>query len=282
VLLVLGLWPVSRSNGEPTTSVSPFGPTSIAVNKKAVLSAILDRLRLTGSFNHPACPLVIRAREVRGDTLYFVEFMRRKDDCKSFDFVGKAVSATLALSPEPRENLHDTINLRVRQVDVQFADGAELLADFWFIDIPLPARMWESGYQSHREAKALLTEDQWKALAKDYSLRPEQKVLLAAFGKDGYDLLDADLVRSESGRTLLAIDEHQGEKLDSGSRYRLKRLAVLRFDKEGKLQTHFRGSAVIVDADELSPLIVGDDSKPLTVQGADKQKFILPGIKGGR
>src|SRR5215510_7837857 len=96
----------SLSCGEAAAPKPPSPDKVVAeqvtpAGKRAVEST-LERLRQTGSFNHPDYPWVIRARQVRGDTLYFVEFLGRRADGKGFDWVGKAVQATLTFSEEYR------------------------------------------------------------------------------------------------------------------------------------------------------------------------------------
>jgi hypothetical protein len=86
---------------------------------------------------------------------------------------------------------------------------------------------------------------------------------------------------SNTGQTVFAFDEKGGINLADGQS-RLPRLAVVRFDKKGKILVRFRGNDVIVEPAELIKLVVGDDSQEVELAGPDGTKFVLPGVKANR
>jgi len=282
--------------------------------KKAVES-ILQHVRQTGSFNHPDYPWVVRARQVRGDTLYFVEFLYRRADGKGFDWVGKAVQATLSFSEEyrpfalyeaaattrmrtaisllPKEYRpfalyeaaaparRDTLRVQVHQMEMQHQNGTRVFLEERVIDLSLPARLRENGFRPYAEAEAHLSSDQREALDKEYSLHPEQKLLLVAFGDECADLLQAKYIaRSEMGQTVLACQN--AVPLDSGRRTRFGMLAVARFDRTGEVLMHFQGKDITAETSEVLSLLSGDDSESFTLKGPGGLKLVLPGTKAGR
>src|SRR5688500_18625486 len=103
---------------------------------QAVASA-LDRLRRTGTFNHPDYPYVIRARRVQGDKLFFVEFLHRRKDGNGFDAVGKAVWATLG---QPKRSKPDSMPVRTSQMEM-CTDDLQATWDDRVEDFPLPTRL---------------------------------------------------------------------------------------------------------------------------------------------
>jgi len=294
VLLAVVFCTTSRSSGEATAPTSPPATGKTAAEQftpdgKEAVAAALERLRRTGSFNHPDYPLVVRARRVHGDTLDFVEFLVRREDGKGFDWVGKAVQVTLTFSEEVKPlqlpwevaeipKRRAKLRVRVCQMEMETESGFSFWAEERTLDLPLPARLRESGFCPFAEAEARLSPDQRTTLSKEYSLRPEEKMLLAAFGEEATDLFRVrNLARSESGQTVLAFD--QAVRLDSGRRGKFAKLAVARFDRTGKLLHCFRGQDIIAEAREILRLLSGDDSQGLTLKGSDGLMFILPGTK---
>jgi hypothetical protein len=274
--------PPAPARGAAAARLTPDG-------KEAVASA-LERLRRTGSFNHPDYPWVVRARRVSGDALYFVEFLRRLEGGKGFASAGNAVQANVAYSEEyqpftfpfeerwPPERRGD-LRVHVGQMRLHAANGDITVEERTF-DLPLPARLREAGFRPYAAAEARLSRDQRQALGKGYALRPEQKQLLAAFGDDCADLLRAKVVSSETGQTVLAYDD--AVALESGRRYRFPTLAVARFDKAGEVLARFQGKDVVAETSEVARLIVGDDSSGFALSGPGGLRLILPGTKPAR
>lgn len=289
--LVLALWVTMLSAGE--AALKPLMPTvqpdveqRTPDGKEAVASAI-ERLQRTGAFNHPDYPWVVRARRVQGDTLYFVEFLRRSEDGKGVDRVGKAVQATLAFSsvhepfrlpfdeaamPPVRR---DTLRVHVCQMDMHTED-MDVFLDERIFDLPLPSRLREIEFRPYAEAEVCLSEEQRKVLDKSYPLSPKQKLLLAAFGDESAELLQG-VWMSESGQTVVAGDK-AGVR-DRGSRCHFSRIAVARFDKTGTVVLRFQGKDVSVDKRSVVNLLFGDESQPIIFRGAGGLKFVLPRIE---
>jgi hypothetical protein len=277
------------TSGGGTAAPKPMPPEQFTPEGKEALQSALERLRRTGSFNHPDYPWVVRARLVRGDTLYLVDFMRRRRDGKGFDLVGKAVEVTLAFSEEYKSWLpsgdspppvkRDSLLVRVQQMRLHTED-ADVEAPCRIGGLELPGRLRESGFRPFAEAEARLSHDQRVALDGEDFLSPEQKTFLAAFGDKGCDLL-MNVHECESRQTLVAMDEKAGEW--RGNReVTFPKLAVVRLDKKGEILTQFRGTDVTVDRAEIFPLLSGDDSRGVTLKGPDGLKFILPATKPDR
>jgi hypothetical protein len=254
LLLTVTLCATFRSGGEaaapqPPTCANNTPAARLTPDGKEAVAAALERLRQTGSFNHPDYPWVVRARRVRGDALYFVEFLRRREDGRGFDAVGKAVQATLAYveeyeptsypESEPLPVRRNRLVVRVCQARMETEDCIYELFDERVFDLALPARLPEGGFRPHAEAEVRLSRDQRKALSQEYALHRAQKMLLAAFGDECADLLRAHIGHSETGRTVLAYD--QIAPIGSGRRYRFATLAVARFDRAGEVLLRFRG-----------------------------------------
>lgn len=292
--LAVALCATLRSGGEaapkpPLATAKPATEQRTPDGKVALASA-LERLRRTGSFNHPDYPWVVRARRVHGDTLYFVEFLCRREDGKGFDRVGKAVQATLAFSAEyepfrfPFEEAmpavrRDTLRVRVCQMDMQTED-VDVFVDDRIFDLPLPARLRESGFRPYAEAEGRLSEEQRKALDKSYPLRREQKLLLAAFGDECADLLRGEIGMGETGQTVVAWDK--AVPRDSSGRCKFARFAVARFDKTGEVVLRFQGKDVSAKTRPVIELLSGDESQTIRLRGSGGLKFVLPGIKAAR
>jgi hypothetical protein len=283
------------SPGEAAQKPTRSAPVTPA-GEKAVAYA-LERVRRTGSFNHRDYPWVVRARCVRGDTLYFVEFLHRREDGKGFDVVGKAVQAALTFSAEceprswpwevfsserddaaPAPMQRDTMRADARRMEIHLEDGGIIcLAENTFDLIP-PAGLRKGGFRPFAEAAAQLSAEQREALDNEYDLIPEQKLLLAAFGEDCYDLLCADIMSNESGRRVFAL-KRKGVETDAEGRFKFPTFAVAQFDGTGKVLARFRGDKVTVEKEDLSRLFEGDDSKEVTLRGPDGSKFILPAAR---
>jgi hypothetical protein len=227
---------------------------------------------------------------VRGDTLYFVEFLHRRQDGRGVDRVGKAVQATLRFSEEhqpfvfPFEDptpavRRDTLRAHICQMQMH-SEEYDLYVEDRVSDLPLPARLTESGFRSYAETEVRLSRDQRDALCKEFPFRPEQKLLFAAFGEACLDLLQADFVRSESGQTVLAWDG--AVEIDSGHRCKFTTLAAARYDRAGEVLLRFRGKDVTAETMEVSALLAGDDSSSLTLEGPDGRQLLLPGTKTPR
>lgn len=262
---------------------------------KEILEAALTRMKCTGVFNHPDYPWVVRARRVRGDTLYFVDFLRRRKDGKGFDIVGKAVAVSLAFSKEYRPIFEedgapvrrDTLRIHVYQMERYSDDGAELFCVDRIIDLQFPSGLREDGFRPYTEAEALLSAKQRQILNKDYPLSREQKKLLAAFGKGRVDLLEPELEMSksgvtvsESGRTVSVWNEPYLVKSDGFCT--IERIAVARFDEKGKVVRRFEGKDISMERKSFIQLINGDESQTIRLRGPDGVSFVLPGIKTDR
>jgi hypothetical protein len=286
LLLAVGLSATFRSGGE-AADPTPRAPDQQTPEGREAVASALERLRQTGCFNHPDYPWVVRARLVRGDTLSFVGFLLRREDGKGFNRVGKAVQATLSYSEEYRPFTfpgddplppvrRDTLRVRVCQMQMH-SEEMDFECDERTIDLALPGRLRESGFRPFAEAEARLSQDQQKALGKDFSLRPEQRLLVAAFGEGCYDLLRSEVGHGETGQTVVAY-ERCGEGSEDGW-LKFPTIAVARFDKTGEVLTSFRGKDITAKADDDMSLTSGDDSHDLTLKGPGGLKFVLPGTK---
>jgi hypothetical protein len=269
-LLIASVLCVTSRSWADTTARKPV---DAAVDSPVAF--ILERVRRTGSFNHPDYPWVVRARWVRGDTMYFVELLHRRKDGKGFDDVGNALQATLSFSQE-----RDTLRVHVCQMEMENENGTRLEVEERLFDLTPPTWLRESGCRSYAEAEACLSRRQQEILGKQYSLSPEQESLLAAFGKQGCGLLRAEISTSKTGRTVLAY-ERAGTRR-SGRLVTFGTIAVARFDRKGKVLQCFGGNDITADRNEVNRLILGDDSHSLTLIATDGQKFILPGIKSAQ
>jgi hypothetical protein len=204
LLLVIVLGATLLSGPEAAARYVPLAASFTPTGKEAVAYA-LKRVSRTGSFNHPDYPWVVRARCVCGDTLFFVDFLHRREDSKGFDAVGKAVQVALAFSDEA-EPIHwpfrpfedepvppqrrDTLRVAVWGMEMQTEDGSIICMAQQTFDLTLPARLRSGGFRPFDEVVADLSEEQCKALDKEYQLDLEQKLLLLiACGEQGYDLL---------------------------------------------------------------------------------------------
>jgi hypothetical protein len=104
-----------------------------------------------------------------------------------------------------------------------------------------------------------------------------QKQLLAAFGEECDDLLQAEGRRSETGQTVFAYTKPVELSLDHRAKF--STFALARFDKTGEVLMRFRGKDITAAVSELTNLIGGDDSQVLTLTGPGGLKFVLPGTK---
>jgi hypothetical protein len=164
-------------------------------------------------------------------------------------------------------------------MDMHAEEGDVFVEDRIF-DLPLPARLRESGFRPYGEAEACLSEEQRKALDKSYPLRREQELLLAAFGDDCADWLRGELWMSETGQTVVAWEKPVPR--DSDRRCHFARFAVARFDRTGKVALRFQGQDVSAETPSVSRLLSGDESQTIRLRGSGGLKFVLPGIKAPR
>jgi hypothetical protein len=279
LLLTVVVCVAPRSDGKAGGPKSA-PPIPIASESREAVRLALGRLRQTGSFNHPGYAWVIRARRVIGDTLYFVDFLHRREDGKGFDLVGKAVQVTVTLSDQ---SIPLMLEVRACQMDVLEENGIRLWMNEKELQLPLPARLGATGFRPFVEAAACFSDEQRAALRKEFALEPAQKLLLAAFGEECYDLLRADIGSSKTGQTVLATyTKAPGAEIESDGRMRFSKLAVARFDGAGKLVMRFRGTDIIADCKEVYRVLLGDDSHSLTLQGREGMKLVLPGTKAAR
>jgi hypothetical protein len=234
---------------------------------------VREQIRRTG-FNHPDYPWVVRARCVRGDTLYFVEFLHRREGGKGFDRVGKAVRVSFTLR-------RGTLLANVSQVEMQLENGTSIVCDSKRYQVVLPERLRQDGFRPFGEAVAHLSREQRKALGKDYPLSREQKLLLAAFGDDGYDLLQGGITASESGQRVVACNypNFKGLEYDGAGGYKFRTLAVAQFDRAGKVVARFQGNDITVQGEDTGSLIYGDDSREITLRGPDGREAVFPAVK---
>jgi hypothetical protein len=271
-----------------TAARAPLPERFTPGGRGAVVSA-LERLRLTGSFNHPNYPWVVRARHVDGDKAYFVEFLRRRDGDDGFECVGKAVQVTIRFSEEfqpfafpglddplPPER-REAVRVTACQMEMQMADGSSAYFAERTFDLPLPARLPESRFRPFAEAEAHLSHELAEAFGKRYPLRSEQKKLLAAFGDQCYELLQGDILVSETGRRVFAF--LHGRAVGVGQ-LEFQTLAVAQFDSGGKVLVQFRGNNVAVRGIEPDLLFMGTESKAVTFLGPGGPYFTLPAVKG--
>jgi hypothetical protein len=270
LLLVVVVCPPLRGGPEATVHKPPLVATFTPTGKQALTSA-LDRLARTGSFNHPDYPWVVRARAVRGDTLYFVEFLHRAANGKGFELVGKAVQVTAASSGA------DRLRVCLREMEIQDTEGNTLWAANRIVELPLPGRLREATFRPFSEALVHLSRDQRDALAREHRLNPEQKRVLAAFGADCYDLLLADIRLSKTGRTVVAF-ERKGAEVGSDGLTRFSTLAVARFDEAGKVGVCFRGNNITVETTPIMRVFAGADPE-FTLRGPNGLKLVLPEVK---
>jgi hypothetical protein len=275
------------------SSHDPLAERYTPGGEEAVASA-LERIRRTGSFNHPAYPWVVRARRVQGNTLEQVEFLCRDQDGKTFAAVGKAFQVTVRYSrtyhgyapsfiylgdPPPTPIRRDTLEIRAHQFLVCFPSGDEAWWDDQLIDLFVPPRLREADFRPFSEAEARLTGDQHQVLAREYPLRPEQKKVLAVFGDEDTDLIQGDILETESGRTLMAYPR---ERIDTSPRgdYLFSRLAVARFDRAGGVTAKFRGDNVTLDPETWRRL--WDEQSSVTLTGADGRTTRIPSFSDPR
>jgi hypothetical protein len=286
VLVYLGILVVVTVLG-PASAGQPAGKAAeqLTPGGKAAVADILERVRRTGCFNHPDCPWVVRARRVRGNTLFFVDFLRRGK--KGFDLVGKAVQITLRYSSklEPiappgglgrARKRRDTLQAHVRQIEILMQDGTEVWCDEHVFDLSLPARLRANSFRPWAEIEGRLSRGQREALAREFPFSPEQKKLRAAFGDECDDLLQLPLALSETGQTVVAYALVPSPRRD---RFKLARIAIARFDKAGKVLVRFRGKDITASVTELSQLLGGDDSQELVLTGRAGLKLVIPGTR---
>jgi hypothetical protein len=260
---------------EPSSVEEKTVPAYTPRGEKAV-AAVLERLRQTGSFNHPDYPWAFRARYVRGDTLYMVDFARRSNDGQGFVWVGKAVSAGLRYHQgELRLCLCDAV--------WEHSNGIQAWCRNREYGLPLPTSVPEHGFSPFAEVANQLPTDLQKALEKEVPFPPEQKKVVATFGEE-YSvafLYARNCFLSKTGRTVLAFVQVR-EWNECKKEETFEMLAVARFDRHGKVTSSFRGKDITVDKKEILELIEGDDSHTFTFRSADGKKFVLPPVKDDR
>jgi hypothetical protein len=249
----------------------------------AAVESAIDRVRATGCFNHPDYPWVVRARLVRGDTLYFVEVLHRRADGGGFDLVGKAVQATVSFSRVSQqldsdwcvlEEQCDSMLVRVRQLEMEAESGSKFFVDHYVFFLPLPGPLGRDDFLPFAQAKASLSTEQSEALRRPFPLRPEQTKHFVAFGERGIELLQS-ISRGISERTRTVV-AHEGEEAQSDRHVKLKTLGVARFDASGKVVARFLGNDVVVNHDELSALFLDGDEAPLSFTDKTGRKIVLP------
>jgi hypothetical protein len=290
-LLLAGLLWARSQPGSAAAEPKPFLQADnsqvepVMRNGKEAITVALERLRRTGCFNHPDSPWVVRARGVRGDTLFLVEFLLRRQDGKGFACVGKAVQVTLAFSDEVPFTLgesgapvrRETLQVRARQLELETEGGTTLKSDERVFDLSLPSGLRESGFLPFAEAEDQLTKELRDALAQGFPLLPEQKMLISAFGEQCFELLGANIAKSDTGLTILAFETPLVPRAADQCKFPM--LAVVRFDRKGQVLVRSCGKNITASANEVAALMVGDDSQSLTLNSPDGFKFILPGTK---
>ena len=243
---------------------------------EGAVHAALERLRQTGCFNHPSYPFVVRAKRVRGNTLYFVDILCRDETGRRILWVAKAVQATLHYSEE-RETIgwpgddpippyrRETLRVRVCQIELTCPEIITMVLDRRQIDIRLPARLPAHGFRPFAEAEMRLSASQRETLDKGYALDPAQQRLVEAFGIDADDLLQTDPILSQDGR-MVVTGCRPAKKIRD--RYQVAVFAIAQFDRNGGVSNRFEGRDIMVDPRELSELVNlaagGDDSRSLS------------------
>jgi hypothetical protein len=258
-----------------------FSPTLRTPAGRAALGDLLRRLRETGSFSHPDCPWAVRARRVRGNTLYFVEFLRRSAD-GGFDVAGKAVQLTLQYSDvfypfspfEPAKPEHrPAIMARAFRGEITWDEGDAASFNEQVVFFHLPERLDVDRFRRFGESLPALTGPFREALARPYDQTPAQAALIKAFGEDADEFLCQEHAWSK-GRTVV-VSMGKPEPLKD-SRCRLRRCAVVQIRPDGSVGSRFLGGDVTASIEDICALANDDGPVPLRLTDARGRVITLP------